>query len=105
MAIDEQRLNGLIGQLVGDYGATISAALVVLGDRLGVYQALRERPLTPAEVAACTGTSERFAADWLVNQAASGYIMHDPASGTYCLAPEQALLFADPNAPVSAPGG
>lgn len=103
--IDEAQLNGLIGQLLGDYGATISSALVLLGDRLGLYGELAKRAMTPAELAGAVGASERFATDWLVNQAASGYVTHDAATGRYGLTPEQALLFSDPNAPVSAPGG
>lgn len=105
MAIDSQRLDALVGQLVGDYGATISSALVVIGDRLGLYETLASGERTPAELAAQTATSERFAADWLVNQAASGYVTHDPERGTFRLSPEQALLFADPNGPLSAAGG
>jgi len=104
-AIDEERLNALIGQLLGDYGATISSALVLLGDRLGLYEQLAKGSLTADQLARSAGTTERFAADWLVNQAASGYVTHDPASGSFSLSAEQALLFADPNAPVSAPGG
>ena len=44
---------------VGEVGATLNAALVVMGDKLGLYQALAEAgPLTPDELAGRTGLSE-----------------------------------------------
>ncbi len=38
LAIDSERLNGLLGQAVVEFGATVNAALVVIGDRLGLYR-------------------------------------------------------------------
>ena len=39
-AVDEERLNALLGQAVVEIGATAGAALIVIGDRLGLYRAL-----------------------------------------------------------------
>jgi 2-polyprenyl-3-methyl-5-hydroxy-6-metoxy-1,4-benzoquinol methylase len=51
---------------------------VYLGDRLGLYRALAERgPLTSAELAAATGTHERYAREWLEQQGASGILAVD----------------------------
>ena len=48
-AIDEGRLNALLGQAVVEFGATVNAALVVIGDRLGLYRELAARgPLSSA---------------------------------------------------------
>ena len=33
--MDENRLNDIVNQAVGDFGALLTGALVVLGDRLG----------------------------------------------------------------------
>ena len=41
--VDQERLNSFLGRMLGDMGATLSAALVVIGDRLGLYKALAER--------------------------------------------------------------
>ena len=38
--IDNQRLHDLVGRAINDFGATYHSALVVLGDRLGLYRAL-----------------------------------------------------------------
>jgi SAM-dependent methyltransferase len=104
--IDEAKLNAIVGQAVGDFGSVISAALVTIGDRLGLYRELRDRgPATPAELAARTGASERYLKPWLVNQASSGYVDYDPATGKYSLSPEQVAVFADEESPAAMAGG
>ena len=50
--MDETKLNEMLGRFVIDLGATVSAGNVVLGDRLGLYRALADGPVTPAELAA-----------------------------------------------------
>jgi SAM-dependent methyltransferase len=104
--LDEAKLNAIVGQAVGDFGSVISAALVTIGDRLGLYGALRDGgPATPAELAARTGASERYLTPWLVNQATAGYVDYDPATGAYSLSPEQAAVFADDESPAAMAGG
>jgi SAM-dependent methyltransferase len=93
----DEQLTELLGRFVGDLGATISAGNVLVGDRLGLYRALAEAgPLTAAELAAYTGTAERYVREWLAGQAASGYVSHDPGARRYWLSPAQATAFADP---------
>jgi 2-polyprenyl-3-methyl-5-hydroxy-6-metoxy-1,4-benzoquinol methylase len=97
--IDEERLHGLLGQAVVEFGATVNAALVVIGDRLGLYRTLAEAgPLTPGELAERTGTAERYVREWCNAQAASGWIAYD-GDGRYSMSPEQALMFANPGSP------
>jgi SAM-dependent methyltransferase len=98
--VDEQKLHDLMGRAITDFGAVSTAPLVIIGDRLGLYRALRSKgPMTPAELAAHTETSERYVREWLNAQAASGYVSYDASTGRYALTPEQALLFADPDSP------
>lgn len=104
MQVDEQRLNAFLGKAVGDLGAAVSAVLVSIGDELGFYKALAGGSLTASELAAKTGTSERYVHEWLANQAASGYVEYDAASGRFALTPEQALCLADPDGPADLPG-
>lgn len=105
MAIDEAKLNDFIGKVVGDVGATMSAALVVLGDRLGLYRAMAAAgPMTPAELARRTETNERYVSEWLNGNAAAGYVQYDPATRTYALPPEQAMALTDPESPAFVPG-
>ncbi|HST64618.1 MAG TPA: class I SAM-dependent methyltransferase [Mycobacteriales bacterium] len=99
--IDDAKLQAFVGQAVTDMGATISGLLLHLGDRLGLYKAMAGAgPLTSAELAGRTGTTERYVREWLGNQAAGGYVVHDPAADTYELPPEQAMVVADEDSPV-----
>jgi len=104
MAIDQDRLNDFLGHAVGDLGAAISATLMLIGDQLGFYKALAQQSLSSDELAARTGTSERYVREWLGNQAAGGYVQYDAASDRYSLSEEQALCLADPGGPVDIPG-
>jgi SAM-dependent methyltransferase len=95
--IDDNRLAGLLDRFVNDLGATVSAGNVLIGDKLGLYRALAEAgPLTAAELAEYTGTSERYVREWLPGQAAGHYVTYDADSGRYSLSAEQAFAFADP---------
>jgi SAM-dependent methyltransferase len=103
-AIDEARLNELLGRFVNDFGAAGFAATVVIGDRLGLYQALATGPATPAELADRTGTHPRLVAEWLAAQAASGYVTYHPDGERFSLSPEQAFALADEDGPMYLPG-
>ena len=104
MPADMDKLNEFLGKAVGDLGAAISAVLISIGDELGYYKALAKKSLSPEELAQQTGTNERYAREWLNNQAAGGYVQYDAASGKYGLSEEQALCLADPAGPVDLPG-
>jgi len=105
MAVEEAKLNEFLGRFVTDLGATVHAANVVIGDRLGLYKALADGgPSTPAELAAHTGTTQRYVAEWLAGQAAGGYVTYDPASGRYRLSDEQAFALADEQSPAFVTG-
>jgi SAM-dependent methyltransferase len=103
--IDEARLGAFVGQAVTDMGAAISGLLLHLGDRLGLYRAMADAgPLTSADLAARTGTAERYVREWLANQVAGGYVVHDPAGDTFELPAEHAMVVANEDSPVFLPG-
>jgi SAM-dependent methyltransferase len=104
MAINEARLNEFLGKAIGDLGAAMSASLMLVGDRLGLYKALAQGAATSAELAGRTGTNERYIREWLGNQSAGGYVQYDAASKTYSLSDEQKACLADPDGPVDLPG-
>ncbi len=105
MAVDESKLNELMQKMLGDMSATIGGALVVVGDKLGLYKALAQHgPMTSAELAGKTGTAERYIREWLAQQAASGYVMIERGSGRYFMTPEQAMAFADEGGPAFVAG-
>ncbi|MBW3549614.1 MAG: SAM-dependent methyltransferase, partial [Proteobacteria bacterium] len=83
MSIDEARLNEFLGRAVGDLGAAISSTLMLVGDQLGYYRALADEPLDSHGLATRTDTHERYAREWLGNQAAGGYVQYDATSGQY----------------------
>ncbi len=105
MAINEAKLNEFMGKAVGDIGAAMSAALVVIGDRLGIYKAMAALgPATPGEIGKKAGISERYIREWTLNQAAGGYISYDAKSGKFFLSEEQAFAFANDESPAALAG-
>ncbi len=105
MAIDQDKLIAFMGKAVGDIGAAMSANMVLLGDRLGLYRAMAKLgAVTPQELAKATKTTERYVREWLGNQAAGDYVAYDPGTGRYTLPEEQALALADENSPCFLPG-
>jgi SAM-dependent methyltransferase len=98
--IDERKLEAFMGQIVVDMGAAISAPLVIIGEKLGLYRAMAGAgALTSAEVAERAGAAERYVREWLRNQAAGGYVEYDAETDRYTLPDEQAMALADPESP------
>lgn len=104
MGLDTQKLNEFLGRFVNDVGATFHAGLVVMGEKLGLYRALRDGPLTPAELAEKTGTDERYVREWLSAQAAGGYVSYDAKAQKFHLTEEQAFALAIEDSPAYVPG-
>ncbi len=105
MNLDMSKLEPLLGTMVNELGAAANAALVFIGGKLGLFDALAERPVTSAELAAKTDTNERLVREWLASQAASGYITYDGKTGKFSLSPEQAAVLADEDSTVFMRGG
>ena len=94
------KLNELVGKLVGDLGAAMAGAGILLGDRLGLYKAMADgAPVTSSELAKKTGLHERYVREWLSGQAASGYIDYHAEKNAFSLSPEQAMAFAEEGSP------
>jgi SAM-dependent methyltransferase len=105
-AINEDKMNQFLGKVIGDFGASLSSALVYIGQKLGLYKTMSEvGPTTPAELAQHTNTNERYVREWLINQAAGGYVEYDAESGRYNLSPEQAVALTDEQSPFYVGGG
>ena len=105
-AINEDKMNAFLGRVVGDFGASLSSVLSYIGIKHGLYRALaNSNGMTPADLAAATGTNERYVREWLVNQAAGDYVQFDASSGKYSMAPEQALALTDEDSPFYVGGG
>lgn len=80
---------------------------VYLGDKLGLYRALEDAgTLSAPELAAATGVFERYAREWLEQQAAAGIlVVDDPGAADharrYGLPPGHAEPLLDPDSPYS----
>jgi len=100
VAIDQAKLQALLGRAVVDIGANFHAALVVTGDKLGLFRALRELgATTPADLAKRTGTHERYIREWLSAMAAGGYVTYEAGTAQFSLSEEQALALLDADLP------
>jgi SAM-dependent methyltransferase len=104
MAIDEAKLNDFMGKFVQDLGAVMHAATVVVGDKLGLYKVLAERPASAEDLARRTETDPRYLREWLSCQAASGYVQYDAAADTFSMSEEQAFALAIEGSPAFIPG-
>jgi 2-polyprenyl-3-methyl-5-hydroxy-6-metoxy-1,4-benzoquinol methylase len=91
----------LADRLFRDMTGALELLTVYLGERLGLYQALQAGgPATSAELAARTGTTERYIREWLEHHAAGALLeVDDPAAGPlarrYSLPPGHASVLAD----------
>ncbi|HEY7633283.1 MAG TPA: class I SAM-dependent methyltransferase [Thermoleophilaceae bacterium] len=103
--IDEEKLMQFVFRAVDEVGATVGAALVVMGDKLGLYRAMADgKPVTPAELASRAGIAERYAREWLAAQAAGQYVDYDPDTGRFSLPAEHAEALTNENSPAYVPG-
>ncbi|HEV2368856.1 MAG TPA: class I SAM-dependent methyltransferase, partial [Acidimicrobiales bacterium] len=88
-----------VGKVVGDCGALLNGALVVIGDKVGLFRAMAgARSVTPTELAGRAGCSERYVREWLSAMAAGGYVEYD-GDGRFSLPEVQAIALTDETSP------
>jgi 2-polyprenyl-3-methyl-5-hydroxy-6-metoxy-1,4-benzoquinol methylase len=105
MAVDEAKLMDLVGQAVNDMGAGLTGALIVVGDKLGLFKTMAGAgPMKPADLAEKSGTSERYIREWLNALAAAGYVTYE-GDGRYSLSGEQAEALSNEESPAFVVGG
>lgn len=103
--IDMDKAKKTAEQVFGLLGGAVISAMIYLGDRLGLYQALHgAEPLTSEELARKTGLHERWIREWLQGQAAAGLLDYK-GEGRFALSPEGGLVLADENSPLFLGGG
>ncbi|GGN60914.1 SAM-dependent methyltransferase [Actinoplanes lobatus] len=87
-------------RLLGALTGALELCTVELGRQLGLYTALRDGPRTPAGLAEAAGIDERYAREWLEQQAAAGFL--NPGDDGFALAPGVAEVFLDEDGPAYA---
>jgi SAM-dependent methyltransferase len=86
-----ERRDALVGRLFEAAIGTLDLMTVYVGDRLGLYRALAERGgLTAGQLAAATGTHERYVREWLEQQAATGILEAEDAQESEAADPRDA---------------
>jgi hypothetical protein len=99
--LNEDKLNQLVGKMLGDLGGAFCVPTVRIGLRLGLFKALHEvGPATADELAKRAGLTERYVREWALAQAANGFVDYDSASRKFSLSPEQAMVFVEEDSPV-----
>ena len=69
----DARRDELVERLFGSALGALDLLCVYLGDRLGLYKALADAgPSSSAELASAAGVNERYAREWLEQQAMTG---------------------------------
>ncbi len=100
---DEEQRGALVERLFHGGVAVLEMLSVYVGDRLGLYRALaQDGPSTAAQLARSAGIHERYAREWLEQQAVAGMIEvetdnTDSAKREYRLAPGHAEVLLDPD--------
>jgi predicted O-methyltransferase YrrM len=96
-----ERTDALHERLFGNALGALELYTVYLGERLGLYRALAESgAATSSQLAARTGTSERYVREWLEHHAASDLLVVDdpraePLARRYWLPPEHIPVLAN----------
>jgi hypothetical protein len=99
--VDHDKLNALVGKMLGDLGGAFSVPTVRIGYRVGLFEALHKGgAATAAELAKRTGLAVRYVREWALAQAANGYVAFNAADERFSLTPEQAMVFTVKDSPV-----
>lgn len=99
-AVDMQKLEQFMGQMVGYMTGGAMCFGVWLGDELGLYRVLTDIGPTHAdEVANKAGCNARLVREWLDGQVAGGLVTWDASTDQYAMTPEAVMALADDNSP------
>jgi SAM-dependent methyltransferase len=103
--IDETKLEAFLVHLANEAGAAMNAALMRIGDELGLFRAMGDsQPVSSPELAIRTQTHERYVREWLSAQAAGRIVDYDPITDRFTLPPEHAMALAFEDSPVAQGG-
>lgn len=92
--MNKERSQQFMQKVVGDVGTALAGALVLVGDRTGLFKAMAGAGATSsAAIAEKTGIHPRYVEEWLGAMVCNGYVEHEPATDTFTLPEEHAMFF------------
>ena len=98
--IDREKAKQVAQQIMGDVASAMHSAMIFIGDRLGLFKAMKDAgPLTVEQLAAKTGLNPRYLHEWLSSMAAADYLEYDPAPKPTCSHPSMRAALADEDSP------
>ena len=104
--MNQQKLESFLHQYISDVSAAMAATTILVGDSLGLYQAVADAGrVSAADLAKQLGLSERYLREWLSAQAAGGYIQYDAVADCFYMTEEQAFALTNPRSPIDVAGG
>ena len=97
--LDPEALKAYTKGIFGHLSGATTAAMIYLGDRLGLYRALADAgSVTSETLAERTGLSERWLREWLQQQGAAGVLVYE-GEGRFSLPAEGCAVLADESHP------
>ncbi|MFL0355960.1 methyltransferase domain-containing protein [Erythrobacter sp. GH1-10] len=103
--VDMHQLETLAGKVIGDVAGALSLYMAYIGDQAGLFDAMDAAgPCTAERLAEKTGLNPKYLHEWLGSVSAAGYVTFDPASETFSLSEEQALVFGREGQPACMQG-
>ena len=102
---DQEAVEKFSEKVWNNIQATMTTAVCLLGDQLGLYRALAEAgPTTSVGLAAHTGLHERWLREWLQQQACAGLVAYE-GNGHFYLKPEAIEVLVNEESLFFAGGG
>src|ERR1700712_4134384 len=94
-AIDPAAVEAFVGRVLTDFAGAASTAMTVIGDRLGLFEAMTGTgPISAEELSAATLLNPRLVTEWLASQVVSGYLTFDGDTDRYLLPTEHAMVLS-----------
>ena len=100
MSVDQAKQEQFVNHAMGDIKGGFMMLMAHLGDRLGLFTALSQRPMTSRELASELNLQERYVREWLSAMACGGYLEYDSDADTFVIPPEHAAVLSVPQSPV-----
>jgi ubiquinone/menaquinone biosynthesis C-methylase UbiE len=93
--MDREKTKAAAEQLFRDMAGAMTAGMVYVGMRTGLFRALQGKgPVRLDDAARASGLQPRYVEEWLKGMASAGYLAYDPQARTFTLSDEHAYFLA-----------